>query len=143
MTQADPLNGLRILVVEDEALVAMALEDMLDELGWTPEQARAFTARLQSLAASTRLRVPIFVAVDHEGGPMFTQRALGTVFPGNMALGATRGNILQLIVGDAIALAMIGIAAGSALAFGAGLELQSLLAGLRPADPDSARVVVG
>jgi CheY-like chemotaxis protein len=29
----DPLAGLRLLVVEDEAMIALALEDMLDALG--------------------------------------------------------------------------------------------------------------
>ena len=33
MVSIEPLSGLRLLVVEDEALVAMQLEDMLDELG--------------------------------------------------------------------------------------------------------------
>lgn len=33
MPSVEPLSGLRLLVVEDEALVAMQLEDMLDELG--------------------------------------------------------------------------------------------------------------
>jgi len=54
-----------------------------------------------------------------------------------MALGATRANILRLIVGDAFALAILGIVAGSAAAYGAGLELRSLLAGLSPNDADA------
>ena len=54
-----------------------------------------------------------------------------------MALGATRANILQLIVGDAFILAILGILAGAAVAYGAGLELQSLLAGLSPNDADA------
>ncbi len=54
-----------------------------------------------------------------------------------MALGATRANILQLIVGDAFLLAIFGILAGAAVAYGAGLELQSLLAGLSPKDLDA------
>ena len=54
-----------------------------------------------------------------------------------MALGATGANILQLIVGDALILAILGILAGMAVAYGAGLELQSLLAGLSPKDPDA------
>ena len=33
MTDATPLTGLRVLVAEDEALIAMLLEDMLEELG--------------------------------------------------------------------------------------------------------------
>jgi len=54
-----------------------------------------------------------------------------------MALGATRSNILRLIVGDALILATVGIVAGAAVAYGAGLELQSLLAGLSPRDLDA------
>ena len=33
MQAATPLNGLRLLLVEDEAMVAMMLEDMLSDLG--------------------------------------------------------------------------------------------------------------
>jgi putative ABC transport system permease protein len=51
-----------------------------------------------------------------------------------MALGATRANILQLIVGDALLLALIGISLGAAVAYLSGLELRSLLAGLSPND---------
>ncbi len=51
-----------------------------------------------------------------------------------MALGATRGNILQLIVGDALVLAIVGVLLGAVVAYGSGRELQSLLAGLSPND---------
>lgn len=54
-----------------------------------------------------------------------------------MALGATRGNILRLIVGDAFALAAIGILVGTAVSYASGVGLQSLLAGLRPNDMDA------
>jgi predicted permease len=54
-----------------------------------------------------------------------------------MALGATRGNILQLIVSDAFLLAIIGILLGAAVAYASGLGLQSLLAGLKPNDIDA------
>jgi len=54
-----------------------------------------------------------------------------------MALGATRGNILQLIVGDALVLAIIGILVGAIVAYVSGRELQSLLAGLSPNDLDA------
>jgi predicted permease len=54
-----------------------------------------------------------------------------------MALGATHGNILQLIVGDAIVLGSIGILLGAAMAYASGLGLQSLLAGLKPNDVDA------
>jgi predicted permease len=51
-----------------------------------------------------------------------------------MALGATRGNILRLIVGDAMVLATIGISLGAAIAYASGWGLRSLLAGLKPND---------
>jgi predicted permease len=54
-----------------------------------------------------------------------------------MALGATRANILQLIVGDAFILAVLGILAGAAVAYGAGVQLRSLLAGLSPNDAEA------
>jgi putative ABC transport system permease protein len=54
-----------------------------------------------------------------------------------MALGATRGNILRLIVGDAMVLAIIGISLGAAIAYSSGLALRSLLAGLKPNDVDA------
>jgi predicted lysophospholipase L1 biosynthesis ABC-type transport system permease subunit len=54
-----------------------------------------------------------------------------------MALGATRSNILRLIVGDALVLAIIGTLTGSAVAYGSGRALQSLLAGLKPNDVDA------
>jgi predicted permease len=54
-----------------------------------------------------------------------------------MALGATRGNILRVIVGDAMVLTLIGISAGAALAYASGRGLESLLAGLKPNDVDA------
>jgi DNA-binding response OmpR family regulator len=45
-----PLSGKRILVVEDEALVAAMLEDMLDELGATVLGPAATIARGMSMA---------------------------------------------------------------------------------------------
>jgi CheY-like chemotaxis protein len=33
MTQPTPLNGLKVLVVEDEAIIAMMVEDMLGDMG--------------------------------------------------------------------------------------------------------------
>jgi putative ABC transport system permease protein len=51
-----------------------------------------------------------------------------------MALGATRGDILRMIGGGALWLACLGLTLGAAIAYGAGRELQSLLAGLSPDD---------
>jgi predicted permease len=52
-----------------------------------------------------------------------------------MALGATRGNILALVLREAGTLVGVGLAIGIVLAVGAASLAQSLLFGLRPSDP--------
>jgi putative ABC transport system permease protein len=51
-----------------------------------------------------------------------------------MALGAQRSDILGMTLREGFQLAVVGIAAGMALAYGAGKLLQSLLAGVAPHD---------
>jgi putative ABC transport system permease protein len=51
-----------------------------------------------------------------------------------MALGANRGNIVGLVLGEAATLLLVGLAAGVVLATVAGYAAQSLLFGLRPTD---------
>ena len=51
-----------------------------------------------------------------------------------MALGAQRGDILGMTLRDGFQLAVVGIAAGVVLAYGAGRLLESLLAGVKPND---------
>lgn len=50
-----------------------------------PQQIRDTLAELQSLS-----RIPLFIAIDQEGGTVNRLRAPFHEFPGNMALGATR-----------------------------------------------------
>jgi CheY-like chemotaxis protein len=50
MWKPDPLSGLRLLVVEDEALVAMALEDMLGDFGCVVVDVAGTLARGVALA---------------------------------------------------------------------------------------------
>ena len=52
-----------------------------------------------------------------------------------LALGATRSNILGLILRGTVVLALTGTAIGIALAFAAGRSLSALLAGVQPTDP--------
>ena len=56
---------------------------------FTADELKRFTGRLQEWSAGAPDGIPFLVSVDHEGGPLFTQKTLGaTIFPGNMALGA-------------------------------------------------------
>ena len=52
-----------------------------------------------------------------------------------MALGARPGHILSMVMGEGLALAAIGGAAGLLLAYAAGRWMEALLAGVRPDDP--------
>jgi putative ABC transport system permease protein len=51
-----------------------------------------------------------------------------------MALGASRSDILRMILSDGVILAAAGVLVGAAAAFGAGQAMQSLLAGVEPSD---------
>jgi ABC-type antimicrobial peptide transport system permease subunit len=61
-----------------------------------------------------------------------------------MALGARHSDIVRMTVGEALRLSALGTVAGVALAYMAGRSLESLLAGVKPDDPDTfaAAVVV-
>ena len=52
-----------------------------------------------------------------------------------MALGAERRDVLRLIVGQGMTLALIGLGIGPVIAFAAARLLTSLLYGVSPADP--------
>jgi predicted permease len=54
-----------------------------------------------------------------------------------VALGARAGDVLRLVLGEAFVLAAIGIVAGVALAYAAGRAMQSVLAGISPADTET------
>lgn len=52
-----------------------------------------------------------------------------------ITLGAARGDILRLVVGDGARIAALGVLIGVAGAYAASVGMQSLLAGISPADP--------
>lgn len=54
------------------------------------EQVNALSNGLQEIAMDQRMPIPLFISTDQEGGIVQRVTSPGTVFPGNMALGATR-----------------------------------------------------
>jgi putative ABC transport system permease protein len=58
-----------------------------------------------------------------------------------VAIGAGRGEVLQMVLRSGVTLALYGIAAGLVLAFGVTRLLGGLLHGVRPADPATFAVV--
>ena len=77
----------------------------------TPEQVAALTTALQELTENNPRRIPLFIAIDQEGGKVSRLKKGATTFPGNMALGATRSEKLAEKVGDitGVELATLGI----------------------------------
>jgi beta-N-acetylhexosaminidase len=56
----------------------------------TASQVAALSAQLQQAAASQRPAIPLLIATDQEGGIVSRLAGVGTLFPGQMAAGATR-----------------------------------------------------
>ncbi len=54
------------------------------------EQVNALSNGLQEIAMDQRMPIPLMIATDQEGGVVARVTEPATVFPGNMALGATR-----------------------------------------------------
>jgi putative ABC transport system permease protein len=52
-----------------------------------------------------------------------------------MALGADRGEVLRMVIGQALTLATVGLALGLALGAAAGWLMRGLLFGVEPFDP--------
>jgi beta-N-acetylhexosaminidase len=75
-----------------------------------PAQVRALTAELQAIAAQAN-QPPLIIAADQEGGQLNALGEETTLFPGNMALGATRDAALARQVGQAMGreLAALGV----------------------------------
>lgn len=66
---------------------------------------RQQTTRLtHDLQALTRKGIPIFIALDQEGGQVVRVKDGATLLPGNMALGATRNPNLAYAAGQALAI---------------------------------------
>lgn len=76
-----------------------------------PAQVAALTVGLQQVAQQTPNAIPLFIAIDQEGGTVARLRKGATVLPGNLALGATRSKALAAKAGEltAIELAAVGV----------------------------------
>lgn len=77
----------------------------------TPEQVAALTTELQIVAETNPRTIPLFIAIDQEGGKVARLHKGASTLPGNMALGATRSQKLAEQAGEitGIELGVLGI----------------------------------
>ncbi|OPZ63879.1 MAG: putative lipoprotein YbbD precursor [Firmicutes bacterium ADurb.Bin506] len=72
-----------------------------------PDQMRGFTDALRGLATARRVPIGFLTAIDQEGGIVARLLNGATVFPGNMALGATRSTQLSMLCSRIMAQEML------------------------------------
>ncbi len=65
-----------------------------------PTQVAALITELQLLSKQTPNGIPLFIAIDQEGGKVSRFKKGATILPGNMALGATRSKRLAEKAGE-------------------------------------------
>ncbi len=77
----------------------------------TPEQVAGLTKELQLVTQQNPNRIPLFIAIDQEGGIVTRLKKGATILPGNMALGATRDKRLAEQAGEltGVELASVGV----------------------------------
>ncbi len=73
------------------------------------QQVASLTTELQQVAQQTPNAIPLFIAMDQEGGIVARLKKGVSVFPGNLALGATRSEHLAEKAGEITALELSAV----------------------------------
>lgn len=142
-TSGDPLAILpairRIVREADPELPVSDVRTMNDilELETAPRETQ--TSVLALFAAMALLLAGIGLHGLLSFGVSQRHREIGV----RLALGAPRASVVSMVVRESAALAAAGGVAGVVLAYAAGRSFESLLAGVRPADPATFGVAIG
>jgi putative ABC transport system permease protein len=115
------------------------VESMQDRVVATTAQPRFIASLLGAFAGLALLLAAIGTYGVISFGVAQRTKEIGV----RVALGATRGHVVRLIVGQGIALAVVGIVCGLAGAIAATRVMGSLLYGVEPTDPATLFGIVG
>jgi predicted permease len=129
LAHLDPLRA-AVRAVEADAVIARVrtMRELFDD----DVAATRFATLLLSLFGGCAL---LLAAVGLHGVMAVSMRSRRREMGIRMALGARPALILRAALASGLALVVLGIAAGMALALGLGRMLESLLYGVRPSDP--------
>ena len=126
------IEPLRKLVAAQDASLPLFRVRTMDQLAREAvAQPRMFLLLLGIFAAAAVLLAAIGIYGVMAHAVSQRTREIGL----RMALGADRGVVLRMVIGQALTLAMLGLALGLALGAGAGRLMRGLLFGVEPFDP--------
>ncbi|HEV2423576.1 MAG TPA: ABC transporter permease, partial [Terriglobia bacterium] len=134
-TRSDPLSMISVIraqvagPTQDQPIFGVQTMEQIISSGLAE---RRFTMLLLIVFASTAL---VLAAVGIYGVMSYAVSRRTHELGVRMALGATRGDVLRMVVGDGMVLALAGLAAGLVSAVVLARYLASLLYGVHPADP--------
>jgi putative ABC transport system permease protein len=117
------------LVDNDQPVYNVSTMDDVVAASVSPQRMRMLLLGLFAVAAVTLACVGIYGVISYSVQQRTNEIGI------RMALGAARGRLLLLIVGQGMKLTAIGIAAGLLLSRALGPLMESLLFAVRPADP--------
>ena len=134
-TQSDPrqvADGLRNAVHSLDPELAVADVKLMDQVADASVSTPRFTFALVGLFAGLAI---LLAGIGAYGVIAYTVAQRTPEFGLRVALGAQRGDLLRMVLGQSARLAIPGIIVGVALAMSLGRVLQTLLYGVLPTDP--------
>ena len=134
-TNQDPVSlagGIRKMVRDNDARLSVfamrTLTAQVDDIVFTDRLVTYFSLALALLAA-------LLAAVGLYGVMAYVVARRTREIGIRMALGATRGNVAGLVLGEIAAIAAVGLVIGLTAAYAVGRVMESLLFGVKASDP--------